>query len=263
MIAERDRFRHTAFGIPSIGGRYSVLSDFGLVPAAAMGLDLGKLLGATEIMDPDVRHRRRPVAGLRAAVAATGRGGAVQGGGTQRRAGRRTPRAAEVRHAWRLPAGRLGFWIHLSTMAGPMVFAVLWGYPYLTQGLGYPPGQASSCCCCWSSVAWRQPDSRPAHRPPSGHPRRIALAVASLCLTGWLTLILWPGGQPPVWVVVVVVGIFSIGGPASVSGSCSRGITTPAPDLHGDRSGQRRRVLRLGGHGLRGRADPRPGRAGC
>jgi len=49
-IAERDRFRHTAFGIPSIGGRYSVLSDFGLVPAAAMGLDISRLVGATEIM---------------------------------------------------------------------------------------------------------------------------------------------------------------------------------------------------------------------
>jgi transaldolase/glucose-6-phosphate isomerase len=49
-IAERDRFRHIAFGIPSIGGRYSVLSDFGLVPAAAMGLDISRLLGATEVM---------------------------------------------------------------------------------------------------------------------------------------------------------------------------------------------------------------------
>ena len=49
-IAEHDRFRHIAFGIPSIGGRYSVLSDFGLVPAAAMGLDIGRLLGATEMM---------------------------------------------------------------------------------------------------------------------------------------------------------------------------------------------------------------------
>ena len=39
-VAERDRFRHIAFGIPSIGGRYSVLSDFGMVPAAAMGLDI-------------------------------------------------------------------------------------------------------------------------------------------------------------------------------------------------------------------------------
>jgi hypothetical protein len=37
-------------GIPSIGGRYSVLSDFGLVPAAAMGLDIGRLLAAADVM---------------------------------------------------------------------------------------------------------------------------------------------------------------------------------------------------------------------
>ena len=49
-VAERDRFRHIAFGIPSIGGRYSVLSDFGMVPAAAMGLDIEKLLSATQTM---------------------------------------------------------------------------------------------------------------------------------------------------------------------------------------------------------------------
>ncbi|MGH7002215.1 MAG: bifunctional transaldolase/phosoglucose isomerase, partial [Stellaceae bacterium] len=49
-VAERDRFRHVAFGEPSIGGRYSVLSDFGMVPAAAMGLDLGKLLATTQEM---------------------------------------------------------------------------------------------------------------------------------------------------------------------------------------------------------------------
>jgi len=49
-VAERDRFRHIAYGIASIGGRYSVLSDFGLLPAAAMGLDIGRLLGATQTM---------------------------------------------------------------------------------------------------------------------------------------------------------------------------------------------------------------------
>jgi transaldolase / glucose-6-phosphate isomerase len=49
-VAERDRFRLTAFGIPSIGGRYSVLSDFGLVPAAVMGLDIARLLGAAQEM---------------------------------------------------------------------------------------------------------------------------------------------------------------------------------------------------------------------
>lgn len=48
--AERDRFRHIAFGKPSIGGRYSVLSDFGMVAAAAMGLDVERLLAATRLM---------------------------------------------------------------------------------------------------------------------------------------------------------------------------------------------------------------------
>ena len=37
---KRHRFRKIAFGFPSIGGRYSVLSDFGLVPAAVIGLDI-------------------------------------------------------------------------------------------------------------------------------------------------------------------------------------------------------------------------------
>jgi transaldolase / glucose-6-phosphate isomerase len=47
-IAEREHFRHVAFGLPSIGGRYSVLSDFGMVPAALMGLDVERLLSATQ-----------------------------------------------------------------------------------------------------------------------------------------------------------------------------------------------------------------------
>jgi len=48
--AERDQFRHVAYGDPSIGGRYSVLSHFGMVPAALMGLDLVKFLAASQEM---------------------------------------------------------------------------------------------------------------------------------------------------------------------------------------------------------------------
>ena len=50
QVAERDGFRHIFFGVPSIGGRYSALSNFGLVPAAAMGLDLRCFLDRTEQM---------------------------------------------------------------------------------------------------------------------------------------------------------------------------------------------------------------------
>ncbi len=50
QVAERDHFRHIFYGVPSIGGRYSALSNFGMVPAAAMGLDTGKFLQRTKEM---------------------------------------------------------------------------------------------------------------------------------------------------------------------------------------------------------------------
>ena len=50
QVAEADGFRHIFFGVPSIGGRYSALSNFGFVPAAAMGLDVKRFLESTELM---------------------------------------------------------------------------------------------------------------------------------------------------------------------------------------------------------------------
>ncbi len=49
-VAESDGFRHIFFGLPSIGGRYSALSDFGMVPAAIMGVDVPRFLSLTEEM---------------------------------------------------------------------------------------------------------------------------------------------------------------------------------------------------------------------
>jgi transaldolase/glucose-6-phosphate isomerase len=49
-VAENDKFRHIFFGLPSIGGRYSALSNFGMVPAVVMGVDVLKFLGRTEEM---------------------------------------------------------------------------------------------------------------------------------------------------------------------------------------------------------------------
>ena len=50
QVAERDHFRRIFFGWPSIGGRYSALSNFGMVPAAAMGMDTTKFLTAAKEM---------------------------------------------------------------------------------------------------------------------------------------------------------------------------------------------------------------------
>ncbi len=49
-FAEREGFRRIFLGVPEIGGRFSALSNFGMVPAAVMGLDLGRLLARAEAM---------------------------------------------------------------------------------------------------------------------------------------------------------------------------------------------------------------------
>jgi transaldolase/glucose-6-phosphate isomerase len=48
--AQSEKFRHIFHGVPSIGGRYSALSNFGMVPAALMGVDPAKFLNRTEEM---------------------------------------------------------------------------------------------------------------------------------------------------------------------------------------------------------------------
>jgi len=50
QVAEADKFRHIFFGVPSIGGRYSALSNFGMIPAAVMGLEVAKFLKNTQEM---------------------------------------------------------------------------------------------------------------------------------------------------------------------------------------------------------------------
>ena len=50
QVAESDKFRRIFMGVPSIGGRYSALSNFGMVPAAIMGMDVAKFLKNTAEM---------------------------------------------------------------------------------------------------------------------------------------------------------------------------------------------------------------------
>jgi transaldolase / glucose-6-phosphate isomerase len=52
-------FRHVYHGLPSIGGRYSALSDFGMVPHSAAGLDTEKLLKQARQM---IEACKKPVA---------------------------------------------------------------------------------------------------------------------------------------------------------------------------------------------------------
>jgi len=64
QVAEGDRFRHILYGLPSIGGRYSALSNFGMGPAALMGLDADHFLDRTskmvEACGPSVAAQENP-----------------------------------------------------------------------------------------------------------------------------------------------------------------------------------------------------------
>lgn len=63
-IAVREGFRHCFYGVETIGGRYSALSVFGLIPAALLGVDVERLLGRAEQMvrrcRPDVPIAQNP-----------------------------------------------------------------------------------------------------------------------------------------------------------------------------------------------------------
>jgi transaldolase / glucose-6-phosphate isomerase len=76
QVAERDQFRKIFFGVASIGGRYSALSNFGMVPAAVMGLDLTKFLQRTNEMvqacKPEVPADQNPGAVLGAILGTLG-----------------------------------------------------------------------------------------------------------------------------------------------------------------------------------------------
>jgi transaldolase/glucose-6-phosphate isomerase len=77
--AAADGFRRVFHGEPSIGGRYSVLSPFGLVPAAATGIDVRGFLEAALVLvracGPDVTAADHPGARLGAALAVAARQG--------------------------------------------------------------------------------------------------------------------------------------------------------------------------------------------
>ncbi|KAF0106467.1 MAG: transaldolase / glucose-6-phosphate isomerase [Anaerolineaceae bacterium] len=59
-LANARGFRKTFLADPSVGGRFSVLADFGLLPAALMGFDIEKLLASAAAMMNECRAEVSP-----------------------------------------------------------------------------------------------------------------------------------------------------------------------------------------------------------
>ena len=64
MLAQERHFRHIFRADPNVGGRYSALTAFGVVPAALLGLDLDRIFDRSEAMSsqclPDIPAGRNP-----------------------------------------------------------------------------------------------------------------------------------------------------------------------------------------------------------
>lgn len=126
---------------------------------------------------------------------------------------------ANVPASWRRPETRLGFWTHQATMVTGVVVSLVWGFPYLTEGLGYSSAAAASqlsvyvvALLVFSLFIGPLAGRKPTWRTPMG------LLAALACAGAIATLALWPGGRPPGSVVTAVFVIIAMGGPASQIG---------------------------------------------
>jgi len=134
-----------------------------------------------------------------------------------------------VRAAWRTPGTRLGFWVHFSCMSLATMFAVLWGLPYLVRQ-GFTEADASAVLLvCGLAAIVASPaigaifGRYPAARVP------FALSVCLLTVAGWALLLGGFGGRPPHLLIVAVVAVAAVGGPASTIGfSLARDYNPPA-----------------------------------
>ncbi|WP_369183594.1 nitrate/nitrite transporter [Streptomyces sp. Y1] len=125
----------------------------------------------------------------------------------------------QVRACWREPGTRLGLWIHFTTQFPGNTFGLLWGMPYLIQAQGLSRAEAGGLLTLLvlanmtSGFVFGRVLSRTARaRMP------IVLTVIGATALGWALALAWPGGHPPMWLLVAIVVVMGSNGPASLVG---------------------------------------------
>lgn len=136
--------------------------------------------------------------------------------------------AQSVRTVWGNPGTRLGMWSHFVSQFSSTVFALLWGYPFLVQGLGWSTGGASTLLM--AMTAWAVVSGLVTARLVSRLPYYrswIVIGIVLAMMTAWAAVLLWPG-VAPTWLVVVMAFATASGGPAAMVGfDLARSFTPP------------------------------------
>lgn len=124
----------------------------------------------------------------------------------------------EVAEAASASGTRLGLWTHFTVQFAGAVFALLWGFPFLTAGHGLTPRAAAGLLTLMvlagvvtGPVIGRLTARHPLHRST------LVLGIIAVTATAWTVVLLWPEPAPTV-VLVGLVLVLSMNGPASLIG---------------------------------------------
>jgi len=137
----------------------------------------------------------------------------------------------QLRTSFAQPGTRLGLWSHFTTQFSQMAFALLWGFPFLTLGLGYSNTLAGSLLTLM--VLAGLVVAPVTGQLTAAYPRRrsnLVLAVLVATVVVWTVVLLWPG-PAPLPVVVVLMVVLSANGPASAVGFDFARSFNPSPRL--------------------------------
>jgi MFS family permease len=162
-----------------------------------------------------------------------------------------TPRAApagmaEVRAdlaaTWRESGTQLGLYTHLVTQFSGTVFALLWGYPFLTLGEGLAPTTAAGLLTLLVVVGmgFGPPLGRLVGRWPLRR-SNLVFGIAVGTVVTWTVVLLWPG-PAPLWLLVVLVVVLGTNGPGSMIGFDYARTENPV-----ERAGSASGVVNVGG----------------
>ncbi|MEV8513600.1 MFS transporter [Dactylosporangium sp. NPDC051484] len=160
----------------------------------------------------------------------------------ERADGGRVKRDLGLRTSWAHPGTRLGLWTHFVTQFSGTVFALLWGYPFLTQGEGLAPDTAALMLSLLT-VGGLLMGPLIGHfcgRLPY-HRSNLVLGIVGASALAWTAVLLWPG-RAPLWLLVVLVLVLTFNGPGSMIGFDYARSYNPA-----DRIGGATGIVNVGG----------------
>ena len=125
---------------------------------------------------------------------------------------------ASLTASWAHPGTRLGFWMHFVTPFSATALSLLWGYPFFVLGEGTSSTAAGvlltimvvAVMCAGPVLGWLV----------GAHPWQrstMVLTIVTTIVTVWTVVLCWPG-DAPLWLLVLLVVVVGVGGPASMIG---------------------------------------------